>query len=424
MRLSAAGRGTGARLCLAAVVSGLISLMNILPARAADDVRRWITLDAACRVDAKGKVTLDTSSVRTYDVRNWKGVETVQICAASSVCQPLRIASFDVACDGGVAPIADVFMASTHRGVDRYLQDQGRIFQIQRNSKSRRELVALPAGYAPDVETWALTERRSGRGDVTTYASAGNTMASGAADTTGWKAVVTPTSEAPPRDLMHLIAGLLVASVAGLILSQRNTTAQLAPLLARARRLLAAAHTPALTANNESAVVASGEQSLQYLESTVFSAWRDPVSGLIDGKVVAGPWQGETIGDLATLELYALWRDVRDDAASCSILEAVLDRRQPTWRERIANMRSTKDAGTRTAEERAPMPPPADMSVDEALDILGFKRGSSPDREELSQRFRELAKRLHPDRGGSEHLIKQVNAARDILESRYASSQA
>ena len=48
-----------------------------------------------------------------------------------------------------------------------------------------------------------------------------------------------------------------------------------------------------------------------------------------------------------------------------------------------------------------------------ALEILGLKRGAA--REDVVLAHRQLMRLIHPDRGGSEYLSKQLNAARDIL---------
>lgn len=53
------------------------------------------------------------------------------------------------------------------------------------------------------------------------------------------------------------------------------------------------------------------------------------------------------------------------------------------------------------------------MSRAEALDILGL--GSRPSREEILSAHRRLIQKLHPDRGGSTGLARQLNEARQRL---------
>lgn len=53
------------------------------------------------------------------------------------------------------------------------------------------------------------------------------------------------------------------------------------------------------------------------------------------------------------------------------------------------------------------------MSQKEALDILGLKPGAS--REQILQAHKRIMQKLHPDRGGSDHLAAQINRAKDAL---------
>lgn len=53
------------------------------------------------------------------------------------------------------------------------------------------------------------------------------------------------------------------------------------------------------------------------------------------------------------------------------------------------------------------------MSRKKALEILGLKEGA--DRETIQKSHRELLKRVHPDRGGSNYLAAMINEARNVL---------
>ncbi|MBX2807113.1 MAG: hypothetical protein KTR20_00645 [Cellvibrionaceae bacterium] len=57
--------------------------------------------------------------------------------------------------------------------------------------------------------------------------------------------------------------------------------------------------------------------------------------------------------------------------------------------------------------------PTAPMDLEQALKIFGLKNVSS--KAEIAQRHRELMQKNHPDRGGSDYLAAQINAAKDIL---------
>ena len=53
------------------------------------------------------------------------------------------------------------------------------------------------------------------------------------------------------------------------------------------------------------------------------------------------------------------------------------------------------------------------MSRQQAADILGIEVDASPDDVRLAHK--KLMQKIHPDRGGSELLAKQINTAKDIL---------
>ena len=55
----------------------------------------------------------------------------------------------------------------------------------------------------------------------------------------------------------------------------------------------------------------------------------------------------------------------------------------------------------------------SELSVAEALDILGLVEGAS--REEIIAAHRQLIQKLHPDRGGNAYLASRINQAKDCL---------
>ena len=65
----------------------------------------------------------------------------------------------------------------------------------------------------------------------------------------------------------------------------------------------------------------------------------------------------------------------------------------------------------------APAPAPGSDSERRALDVLGLDRDATPD--DIRAAHRRLLHTVHPDRGGSAELTRQVNAARDILLSSH-----
>jgi len=53
------------------------------------------------------------------------------------------------------------------------------------------------------------------------------------------------------------------------------------------------------------------------------------------------------------------------------------------------------------------------MTRDEALDVLGLKRGASE--KEIREAHKRLIKQNHPDQGGSDYLASKINRAKDVL---------
>jgi hypothetical protein len=72
-----------------------------------------------------------------------------------------------------------------------------------------------------------------------------------------------------------------------------------------------------------------------------------------------------------------------------------------------------------------PPPPPPDPQIEErrrARIVLGFSPREPLTLEIIQRRRRELARRHHPDRGGSVAKMQAVNAAADVLEAELAPS--
>ncbi len=66
------------------------------------------------------------------------------------------------------------------------------------------------------------------------------------------------------------------------------------------------------------------------------------------------------------------------------------------------------DSGPNTHVDVATAP-----NIQEAMEILGLQ--GEPERDAVLKAHRTLIHKLHPDRGGSDYLASQVNAARDQL---------
>ena len=138
----------------------------------------------------------------------------------------------------------------------------------------------------------------------------------------------------------------------------------------------------------------------------------DHDTGHMTGTVLRGRFAGLRLEELGRADLLALLRECRaEDEESARLVEAYLDRAQPDWHEDFAGAQGGSRSGS--------APPPrgsADVTVEEAYDILGLTPGA--DAEAVRAAHRRLMKQLHPDHGGTDYLATKINRARDVLLNR------
>ncbi len=135
------------------------------------------------------------------------------------------------------------------------------------------------------------------------------------------------------------------------------------------------------------------------------------ISGEMDGEVLDGKFTGARLSALSLEQLLALALECRQETDSLQLLEAYLDRHHPRWREQVSQ---EEEAGFQSRADGAPA---SAMTRAIALEILGLREGASP--EDIQLAHRRLMQKMHPDRGGSDYLAKQINAARDFLLSEH-----
>lgn len=71
------------------------------------------------------------------------------------------------------------------------------------------------------------------------------------------------------------------------------------------------------------------------------------------------------------------------------------------------------DDASQQGSSDAPANVSAGMTTSDAADILGLALDASD--EEIKMAHKRLIQKLHPDRGGSDALAKQINLAKDVL---------
>jgi DnaJ domain len=131
----------------------------------------------------------------------------------------------------------------------------------------------------------------------------------------------------------------------------------------------------------------------------------DHDSGQMQGRIVAGPYQGKTLEALDVKTLVGMLNEI--DEESRALLVAYLDRRDAGWGEH---------AQGDTASGR-PAASSGKMSEQEAYQILGLEPGASAD--DIGHAHRTLMKKFHPDQGGSTYLAARINEAKETLVRRH-----
>jgi hypothetical protein len=132
----------------------------------------------------------------------------------------------------------------------------------------------------------------------------------------------------------------------------------------------------------------------------------DHASGAMDGEVLDGPFAGRRLSGLTVGELLRMLELYQDsDQQSAAVLTAYLDREHPSWQAEAAADARAKTHGSGN--------PAAGMSPEDARAILGL--GPDADAEQIRAAHRRLMQKLHPDRGGSDYLAAQINAAKAVL---------
>ena len=126
----------------------------------------------------------------------------------------------------------------------------------------------------------------------------------------------------------------------------------------------------------------------------------DHDSGEMDGVVLKGKFKDVVLSLLELSQLFELRQEIEfADFQSVSLIDAYLDTRFADWR------------GAAGESETSPIGQP--MTEEYALKILGLDPGAGLD--EIKHAHRKLMSKVHPDRGGSDHLAAQVNAAKELL---------
>ena len=130
-------------------------------------------------------------------------------------------------------------------------------------------------------------------------------------------------------------------------------------------------------------------------------------SGDLGGTVLAGEFEGRSLGALSDQQLLLLYRAMESDAESRGLLEAYLDRRMPAW---------AGDANFDVDLRQGAAPGAGSMTDQEAYQILGLHSGAGA--ADISEAHRRLTQRM---RGSAAAivLISRIDEARNVLLARH-----
>lgn len=136
-----------------------------------------------------------------------------------------------------------------------------------------------------------------------------------------------------------------------------------------------------------------GEQATPYVRLML-----DANGQVIAGQVLKGLYQGASFERLSGAQLGQKYNELAAvDPKGAQLLQGYLSQRYgQRWQEAVS--------GGASAEG---------LSPGQAADILGIDLGA--DAGTIRAAHKKLMKTAHPDRGGSEYLAQQINAAKDVL---------
>lgn len=124
-------------------------------------------------------------------------------------------------------------------------------------------------------------------------------------------------------------------------------------------------------------------------------------SGKLSGRVLEGEFKGRSLDEMSREDLSVLLDYCKlNDADSARLLESYLSGR----------FGDAAGAQSRTVAT-------SEMSVEEALQVMGLK--GTPSKQDITEAYRKIMQKLHPDRGGNEYFAAKVNQAREILTDRF-----
>ena len=91
----------------------------------------------------------------------------------------------------------------------------------------------------------------------------------------------------------------------------------------------------------------------------------------------------------------------------------------PFWQAQKNRQKKSSQDDQRDSQDNNNAKKSVDMDIAEAKEVLGL--ADQPSRDDIVEAHRKLIQRIHPDRGGSDHLAAKVNQAKETLLSHLKS---
>jgi len=209
------------------------------------------------------------------------------------------------------------------------------------------------------------------------------------------------TPEMQKKILKTLVISGLVILLGVLVLTGRlnwliAAVGALLPLLPRAARLLLGFWPSILPYFRRYQQNRQASMNARFVKLQI-----DMLSGELQGEVLQGDFKGQKLQQMTMQQLIDLLDECKQqDADSAALIESYLDRMHPGW------LGDKAGSHQYTAAD-------SDMNEQQARDILGVAKDASKD--DVIKAHKRLMQKLHPDRGGSDYLAKQINLAKDTL---------
>lgn len=143
----------------------------------------------------------------------------------------------------------------------------------------------------------------------------------------------------------------------------------------------------------------------------------DPLTGVMDGLVLKGSFEGQALSALSESQLKTLLGDCLDnEMKSTQLLATFLQHSYgEQWQTTFAEVLQQHSAQSQQQASSGAANGP--LSVKDAYEVLGVNEDST--KEEVLKAYKSMMQKVHPDRGGSDYLTRLVSEAKDLLLKRF-----